>query len=149
MDWTRFVKHGFVKYGIENKYFVILFLDEIFLGLILFGLSIPTPRKFLWWLHLPVNCYRQFSNFSTLYNTGSSFLIHSPLSLKKERSIQDAQKWKNSLTFDQNNFASFKKSAKVCIPRVEMAAFKLPSLSKKQQLQLSIGAVISLPKNYS
>ena len=60
MDWTGvekhgFVKHGFVKYGFENKYLVILFLEEIFLGknrclrlwLILFGLSIPTLRKFL------------------------------------------------------------------------------------------------------
>ena len=55
MDWTGFVKHGFVKYGFENKYFVILSLEDIFLGkirclrlrLILFGLSIPTLRKFL------------------------------------------------------------------------------------------------------
>ena len=76
MDWTGFVKHGFVKYGFvkhgfakhgfvkhglvkygfQNEYFVILFLEEIFLGknrclrlrLILFGLSIPTLGKFLW-----------------------------------------------------------------------------------------------------
>ena len=47
MDWTEFVKHGFVKYGFENKYFVSLFLEENFLGkirclqlrLILFGLT--------------------------------------------------------------------------------------------------------------
>ena len=42
MDWIRkiwtgfvkhgFVKHGFVKYGFENKYFVILFLEDILLG---------------------------------------------------------------------------------------------------------------------
>ena len=100
MNWTGFVKHGFVKhgfvkhgfvkhglvkygldwickkkrfvqYGFENKYFVILFLEEIFIGkirclrlrLILFGLSIPTLREFMWWLHLTINCYHQFSNF--------------------------------------------------------------------------------------
>ena len=32
MDWTGFVKHVFVIYGFENKYFVILFLEEISLG---------------------------------------------------------------------------------------------------------------------
>ena len=55
MDWTGFVKHGFVKYGFQNKYFVILFLEEIFpekirclrLRLIIFGLSIPTLRNIL------------------------------------------------------------------------------------------------------
>ena len=64
-------KKRFVQYGFENKYFVILFLEEIFIGkirclrlrLILFGLSIPTLREFMWWLHLTINCYHQFSNF--------------------------------------------------------------------------------------
>ena len=32
MDGTGLVKHGFVKYEFQNKYFVILFLEEIFLG---------------------------------------------------------------------------------------------------------------------
>ena len=61
-----------------------------------------------------------FSIFPPLTTQVLRFLSIFPFPKYKKRSIQDARKWKNSFTFDQKNFALFKKSTKVCIPRVEM-----------------------------
>ena len=107
----------FVKYGFENKYFVILFLEEISLipwenqvsrpWLILFGLSTCTLRKFCddYILLLVASILSKEIKFS--HPLQCRFLVSYPFSsfLYKKSSIQDARKWKNLLTFDQNNFA--------------------------------------------
>ena len=85
--------------------------------LILFRIIIRTLSKFLWWLHLTqiqkfisgstVNCYRfdeRDKNFPCFATQVLRFSSIFPFPYKR-RPIQGDRKWKNSLTFDQNNFA--------------------------------------------